>query len=249
MQYADELLKQNILLAQVVAHADAERAVPTCPGWTISQLIRHVGRGHRWAAEIIHEGDVGLDPRQVRDGKPPQDRQGQVDWLISSAEVVVSAVSQVGLETPVATLVGQRPAQWWLCRRLHEATVHRADVAIACGVAYNLTAELAADGIDEWLELITTRTAPQGMSPPLAPEKRFEVRAGGHDRSASTWHLQGTAEGVTRTDAQPPADVTLDGPAVDVLLALVRRKYLAETDAELHGDVRLWEAWLTGTPL
>jgi hypothetical protein len=35
-------------------------------------------------------------------------------------------------------------------RRPHEATVHRAD-AIALGTAFELQAELAADGISEWL--------------------------------------------------------------------------------------------------
>ena len=37
---------------------------------------------------------------------------------------------------------------------MHEATVHRADAALALGADYQLAPELAADGIDEWLERV-----------------------------------------------------------------------------------------------
>jgi len=36
-----------------ITSGDLERPVPTCPGWTFRQLATHVGRGHRWAAQIV----------------------------------------------------------------------------------------------------------------------------------------------------------------------------------------------------
>ena len=27
--------------------------MPTCPEWTVPDLITHVGTGHQWAAEIV----------------------------------------------------------------------------------------------------------------------------------------------------------------------------------------------------
>ncbi len=39
-------------LAEIVG-GDLARPVPTCPEWTFRQLATHVGRGHRWAAEIV----------------------------------------------------------------------------------------------------------------------------------------------------------------------------------------------------
>src|SRR6476661_6090733 len=39
-------------LARII-DGDLERPVPTCPGWTFRQLATHVGRGHRWAAQIV----------------------------------------------------------------------------------------------------------------------------------------------------------------------------------------------------
>src|SRR5271167_3001041 len=123
MDYAAALIEQNRLFGEAVFAADLSTAIPTCPGWTLLQLLRHVGRGDRWAAQIIRDrAGSDLDPRLVPDGRPPSDTDGP------------------------------RPAGWWVRRRLHEATVHRADAAIAVGKPYELPPELAADGIDEWLE-------------------------------------------------------------------------------------------------
>ena len=61
--------------------------VSTCPGWTLKQLFRHVGRGNRWAAQIIAERRTeALDPRDVRDGKPPDDPDAAIDWLNDGAQ-------------------------------------------------------------------------------------------------------------------------------------------------------------------
>ena len=38
-------------------------------------------------------------------------------------------------------------------RFTHETAIHRADAAIALGVDFVLDAEVAIDGVDEWLEL------------------------------------------------------------------------------------------------
>ena len=53
MDYAAALIEQNQLLGELLRDADWSTPVPTCPGWTLLQLLRHVGRGDRWAAQII----------------------------------------------------------------------------------------------------------------------------------------------------------------------------------------------------
>ena len=55
------------------------------------------------------------------------------------------------------TFNGPKPAGWWIRRRVHEATVHRADAVLAVGGDYDLPAELAGDGISEWIELTAAR--------------------------------------------------------------------------------------------
>ena len=48
-----EMTGSTETLAELAAGADLTRPVPTCPDWTMRQLITHVGRAHRWAAAIV----------------------------------------------------------------------------------------------------------------------------------------------------------------------------------------------------
>jgi uncharacterized protein (TIGR03083 family) len=242
MDHASALVDQNARLGALLHEADWSTPVPTCPGWTLTQLLRHVGRGDRWAAQIITDRAPGdLDPRLVRDGKPPTDRAGALSWLADSPRTLLAAVRGAGDDTEVATFLGPRPASWWVRRRLHEATVHRADVALALHTEYALDAELAADGISEWLDrLVAERSAA------LAPAARLVLRA---TDSPDAWTVHGTPDGITWEAADSAADVHLTGPATDLLLALLRRKSAQDTAIDLTGDTIQWQTWLDSTPL
>jgi uncharacterized protein (TIGR03083 family) len=223
--------------------------VPTCPGWTLLQLLRHVGRGDRWAAQIIADrADASLDPRLVREGRPPADVPGTIRWLSQSPLTLLAAVDAIGPGTEVSTFVGPKPAAWWVRRRLHEATVHRADAAIALGIPYELSAELAADGISEWLGRLADEQA-LGQPPSLPAGASLALRATDQDLTESSWNVLGSSGGVQWTGQLSSADLTLSGPATDLLLALFRRRPAEETGIKMQGDTQLWRSWLALTPL
>ena len=81
MDFRAALLEQTRAFGEVIRSGDPSTPVQTCPGWTLNQLFRHVGRGHRWAAQIVAEHRAQpLDPRDVRDGKPPDDPDAAIAW-------------------------------------------------------------------------------------------------------------------------------------------------------------------------
>jgi uncharacterized protein (TIGR03083 family) len=247
--YATALTGQNRMLAGLLQDADWSVPVPTCPGWTLLQLLRHVGRGDRWAAQIIADRvAASLDPRLVREGRPPADVPGAIRWLAQSPSALLAAVDAIGPGTEVSTFVGPKPASWWIRRRLHEATVHRADAAIALGVPYELPAELAADGISEWLERLADEQA-LGQPPSLPAGASLALRATDQDLTESTWTVLGRPQGVHWTGQPGSADLTLSGPATDLLLALLRRRPVEDTVISMQGDTELWRSWLALTPL
>ncbi|ATA29805.1 hypothetical protein MLM_3984 [Mycobacterium lepraemurium] len=74
VDYAGAFLDENRAFAELFRDADESTPVPNCPDWTLRQPFRHVGRGDRWAAQIVRDRlDSYLDPRMVEGGKPPPD--------------------------------------------------------------------------------------------------------------------------------------------------------------------------------
>ncbi|KKW62112.1 maleylpyruvate isomerase family mycothiol-dependent enzyme [Mycolicibacterium elephantis] len=247
MDFRAALLDQTREFGELIRSADPSTPVPTCPDWTLKQLFRHVGRGNRWAAQIIAERRMTpLDPREVRDGKPPEDPDAAIDWLNAGARAVISAVDRVGSER-VWTFLGMRPAGWWIRRRLHEVTVHRADAALALGVDYDPPPELAADGISEWIELMTVNASQS--SAPVDRGRSLHLHATDDGLGpAGEWTVVNAEDGVTWTHDHGKGDVALRGPVKDLLLAIVRRRSAGEGGLELFGDVKVWDAWLERTP-
>jgi uncharacterized protein (TIGR03083 family) len=242
------LLEQTRAFGDLIRTGDPQTPVPTCPDWTLKQLFRHVGRGHRWAAQIVAERRAqALDPRDVRDGKPPDDPDAAIVWLNDGAQLIVDALDQVGSDARVWTFLGSRPAGWWIRRRLHEATVHRADVALALGVDYDLSPELAADGISEWLERVSVEAKRQ--APPLNRGQTMHLHATDDGLGPTgEWTVVNDEDGVWWSHNHGKGDVALRGPAKDLLLALVRRKSAADVGLEVFGDTSVWDTWLDRTP-
>ena len=245
--YQAALIEQNRFFTETVFSSEPETPIPTCPGWTMRQLIRHVGRAHRWAARIVStSADVTLDPRTVTDGRPPDDADGARAWLLACPQVLFDAVADAGgTEVTVATFDGPRPAWWWIRRLLHESTVHRADAVLAIDEQYELAPEMAADGIDEWLERLSQRPWPG--CPPIGDGKAVTLKAIDVDLS---WSILGPSNSLQfhRNSADSFEGVHLAGKATDLFLALFRRRDVEDTECLVEGDPNSWETFLALTP-
>ena len=49
-------------LADLLHSRGADLHIPTCPEWSLRQLVTHVGRAHRWAAQIVATRATGAIP-------------------------------------------------------------------------------------------------------------------------------------------------------------------------------------------
>lgn len=251
VDYAATYLEETRALGELIRNADQSTPVPTCPGWSIDQLFRHVGRGDRWAAQIVRERrDSFLDFRSVEDGKPPPGVDDAISWLNGGAQLLVDAVEQTGAETSLWTFLGPRPADWWIRRRLHENAVHRADAAIALGSDFALDAQVAADGIDEFFERIVIQAGRDGAPLPLEGGDTVHLHATdpGLD-DAGEWTVALNAGALTWSHQHGKATVALRGGASDLLLAMTRRVALGDTGITLFGNDAVWQRWLDRTPL
>ena len=236
-------------LAQII-DGDLDRPVPACPGWTFKQLATHVGRGHRWSAQIVAtRATAPVSTRDVPDGKLPEDPAEHQAWLNASADLVAEAVTAVGDE-PVWTFTGPRPARWWARRRAHEAAVHLADAQLAVGRDVDLAPGFAADGVDEWLGLVVASTANPDQARALGGDGQtlhFHATDPGLDGTGE-WLITRTPSGITVEPGHAKADVAVRAPAARLLLLLTRRIPASEPGAEIFGEQALLTHWLEHTP-
>lgn len=243
MDHAAALLEQNRLLADLVRDTDGATPVPTCPGWTITQLVRHVGRGDRWAAAMVRDrAGSALDPREVPDGKPPAD--GADAWLRESPRLLLDAVA--GNADPVWTFTGPKPAAWWIRRRLHESTVHRADAALALGAPYEIAPAVAADGVSEYLTLVAAR--PPADPPLLDDGATLHLHATDDGLGAAgEWMIRTVGGRVEWAPGHAKGTTAVRGSSADLLLALLRRRPPGDERLQVLGDAGVLDSWLQRT--
>jgi uncharacterized protein (TIGR03083 family) len=236
-------------LAGLVDGADLTRQVPTCPDWTLRQLATHVGRAHRWAAQIVATRSAEMIPfRQVPDGRIPDDPAQHAPWLRAGAARVIEAVRDAGSD-PVWTFGRLRPASFWGRRMAHETAVHRADAEIAAGREPRFAPDIAADGIDEWLASLAGRMAGDQHRGALPDGAVLHVHATDDGLSeAGEWLVRRERSELMVEHGHGKGDVALRGPAAQLLLVLLRRVPADHTQVQVLGNAAVLADWLASTP-
>ncbi|SEF51725.1 TIGR03083 family protein [Actinacidiphila yanglinensis] len=231
------LQREGELLADAAAEAGEHAPVPTCPGWSTGDLVRHTGTFHRWAARIVAErlpGPVPEDPM-------PEGPTGAalLPWFRDGHGGLVRTLRAAGHETDCWTfLPAPSPLAFWARRQAHETAVHRVDAESARGGKLtSLDPAFAADGIDE---LLTGFHARSGSRVRAEQPRALRVRPTDAD-AAWTVRLSAGAAPRTERSTDGPADCELTGPAQDLYLVLWNR--LPLDAATLTGDAALAALW------
>ena len=243
-QLLAEVTSSTGTLAGIAASADQATHVPTCPEWTLRQLITHVGRAHRWAAEIVATRAAEPIPfREVPDGRLPDDPAERPQWLRAGAAQLADAVHGAGTAT-MWTHPGTGQASYWARRMAHETAVHRADGQLALGVRPVIEPAIAADGIDEWLGF---GAAPGQRNTAVADGKVLHLHATDEGLDGE-WLIRGGPDGITVQNGHGKGDAAVRGPASVLMLVLLRRLPPDDPELEIFGDATLLDKWLAATP-
>jgi uncharacterized protein (TIGR03083 family) len=254
-RYHAQLTASTAALAGLVDGADLTLRVPTCPDWTLRQLATHVGRAHRWAAEIVGtRSEHAIAFRDVPGGRIPDDPAEHPAWLRAGADRLITALGEAG-EARVWAFGEQRPAGFWARRMTHETTVHVADAQLTVPGGAGpqgrpaIAPDVAADGIDEWL---TSVAAPDSGEPDvraegLAAGESLHVHAADVPDGTGEWLVSHDPAGITVRRAHQKATLALRGGASDLLLVLLRRLPADDPAVTVHGDPALLGRWLAAT--
>jgi uncharacterized protein (TIGR03083 family) len=237
VDHLEHLHRDGLALADVAERSGLEAPVPTCPGWTLADLVRHTGGVHRWATRAVTEQlpeplDEPLE--QVVGGFPADDVL--LDWFRDGHARLVSALRSAPPDLAAFTfLPSPSPLSFWARRQAHETAVHRADAESAAGAVPAFPATFAADGIDELLVGFASRPRPPR---PEVAERRLALQALDAGRS---WYVQLGPSGVAVTTDRLEGATTVRGSASDLYLVLWNRQPAGEV--EVRGDPAALDQW------
>ncbi|MGW0533442.1 maleylpyruvate isomerase family mycothiol-dependent enzyme [Streptomyces sp. NPDC003032] len=226
--------------------ADLSAPVPACPGWTLLDLVRHIGSVQRWFCVLLRER-VREPPRtRAVELELPESHDAYAAWLAASADLAARAFAEVDPDAPMWVWGADPHARFWVRRMLYETLVHRTDAEAALGVPTVIDPALAADGVDEFLVNLPFATP---YAPGVAQLRgqgeviRFRATDVGQE-----WLVQLRADGFGLVErGQPDADASVDASvharAADLLLLIYGRLAWDSGAYEVGGDAGLLGRW------
>ncbi|WP_030268247.1 maleylpyruvate isomerase family mycothiol-dependent enzyme [Streptomyces sp. NRRL B-24484] len=249
LQLIDE--RSAAFRAAVAAAPGLDSQVPTCPEWTLSDLVEHLGGVHRFWAAVVAAGPADVPPAAPEPAPAvPRGLGALLAWSAESTGLLLGALREAGPDRACWT--------WWGAsaspqdsgavarHQVQEALVHTYDAQTTAGQPEPLPAAAALDGVDEFLATCCTTTSAWPYEPATVDYRTTEGRS---------WRLVLSADGARAErlpasgtagaggDADVPTVAAL-GTAGELVLVLYGR--LPVDSLKVDGDSRvldLLQAW------
>jgi uncharacterized protein (TIGR03083 family) len=194
-----------------------DERVPGCPDWTGRDLVAHLGEVQRFWAQVVAAGkpDGPPDDSDVPEREPSGDL---LDWSERSTGTLLAALRDSGPDRPVWSWWGPTTAARVARHQVQEAGVHAWDAEDTVGRAGPLEpAELAADGVDEFLTVEVPGSGRWPHPPAVVALSATDVPGDG-------WRIVLTGSGGTVERGPAAGNAVLGGTAGELILALYGRR-------------------------
>lgn len=223
-EHIDALEREGRLLADTAAAAGLDAAVPPCPGWTVRDLVTHLGGVHRWAAGIVRDR-LAEDPAPSEDELDKPGAQDAVEWFREGHAALVRTLRDADPGLRCYTfLPAPSPLAFWARRQAHETAIHRVDAEAAAGTAVTpATDDFARDGVEELLRGFAARSRRRSEVP-----RTLALRPA----HGEGWLVTLSDQGLRTTTDNGSADCTISGDASDLYYWLWNRPATVEVTGE-----------------
>ncbi|MFB7669572.1 maleylpyruvate isomerase family mycothiol-dependent enzyme [Kitasatospora sp. NPDC056138] len=201
------------LRSSVAGSPDLDVRIPSCPDWSLRDLVEHLTEVHRFWAAAVAAGPSEKPPTVA-----PADDTPAADLLARSATAtheLIAALRAAGPATGCWTWWGDSDVPMTsgavARHQIQEAAVHAFDAQLATGTPQPIPAVVALDGITEFIGVSHGTAGPWPHEP---------VRIGLHAAEGESWLVDLTASGSYITDGPHETAASLHGSASNLLLTL-----------------------------
>ncbi len=235
-------------------------AIPSCPGWTMNDLVLHLGSVHRRVTRLLTQPTPETSKFNPQDLSFLELKPSYLNWLVPGPaplniplEAAIIKWFEDGAKNLTAIFEATDPAQpcisWgaeqtarhWFRAQAMEAALHRWDAQHAHQVAQPIEPELAADGCDLTLFALPVRLHDRPISEATGQTYHFHRTDG-----PGEWLVRFDPATIKVSREHSKGDIALRGTASDLLLFLWRRQ--ATTPLEIFGNAELLDLYFQMAP-
>jgi uncharacterized protein (TIGR03083 family) len=170
VDFVEEYAAAAERFAVAVAWSDLRAPVSGCPGWTVRDLVVHLGNVHAWAATIVETGRAAAEQNDEPSSAKPRSVSA---WYAGKAEDLYEVLRSADPDAPCWNFAfGTGTMRFWPRRQVHETTIHQVDLDRTLGRSTDIVPAVARDGVDEVLRVMLhrmhTRGHPAELTEPVA---------------------------------------------------------------------------------
>jgi uncharacterized protein (TIGR03083 family) len=205
LDYLEHLERESARFEVAVLAAPPDAPVPSCPGWTASDLLWHLAKVLWFWGEIVRSG--APSPDEYVEPERPADLAALEAFYRVARAGLIAALAAVDPETPAWTWYADQTVGFIRRRQTHEAFMHRVDAELTSGDRTPMDPLLSTDGVDEVLRVMW------GGCPSWAtfvPEQARTLRVTATDTGRSWIVTLGRFRGTRPIDGEFYDEPTLD---------------------------------------
>ena len=247
-QHIEAIRREGRSFAAAARHAGFDTPVPTCPGWSTRDLVRHLGEIHLWAAAHVAYPDnrpnyateadllTGLSERWPELGTFWVEDEELVDWYLETNANLTNVLETAPADLDAWTfLPAPTPLAMWARRQAHETAIHRFDAQSTGAKGSPYDPAFASDGVDELVTGISTR---RRLDVPVSRHQTILLHA---TDTNDHWLVSLESDSVTTRRTGGSADVTLAADASTLYLTMWNR--IDDSAARITGDTDVLDTW------
>ena len=247
IDYVDQITKSTLGLVELVKVTPKDMEVPTCPGWSLWDLLDHVAKVQKRAAlRIGRSKDVEAQP-----DSPSSNLDEVISRSTSALEELTAGFGSAGDGAECWNWTGSNQTVGWMKRRqAQEVTIHHFDALLTSNPDEDvrvlvekaqITPELAKDGIEEYFEVFAGRLLAKGAVP------KHSLHLHGSDQEGAEWTINYDKDALAIARGHQKSDIALRGDTSLLLLWTWGR--IKRDELEVLGSVEAltsWETFLRG---